>query len=64
MDFQQEYFFHALHTLNVKGRGSHRGIFVPFLCFFGSRESERSAFSTELFGRQGASEECGKIKQI
>lgn len=35
-----------------------------FFGFFRSRESERSAFSTELFGRQGASEECGEVKQI
>lgn len=27
---------------------------------FGSRESERSAFSTDLFGRQEASKESGK----
>ena len=31
--------------------------------FFGSRESERSAFSTDLFGRQEASKECERERK-
>lgn len=61
MDFQQEYFFHALRTLNVEGHGSHREIFVLFLWVFLEAGNQKGLpFPQSFLGGRGLLRSVGK----